>query len=60
MFSQHSKMELPEKWNKQVAYSWRYDPCELQGGAAHARAKRAPRGPLVEDCVTDDEAMDED
>ena len=20
---------LPEKWNKQKEYSWRYDPCEL-------------------------------
>ena len=48
--------------SKQVAYSWRYDPCELAGSTAQNRARRAPRAPHVEECVTDDEAieMDED
>ena len=36
---------LPEKWNKQVQYAWRYDPCEL---APAGRPKPAPRGPRVE------------
>ena len=36
---------LPEKWNKQVQYAWRYDPCELE---SHGRAKPPPRAPRVE------------
>ena len=35
---------LPEKWNKQVQYAWRYDPCELATG----RRKPKPQGPRIE------------
>ena len=51
---------LPEKWNKQLQYSWRFDPCEL--GIA-GRSKPPPRAPRVERdgaeeeyLVTDDES----
>ena len=44
---------LPEKWNAQVAYSWRFDPCELKN--TNGRRKPPPRRPIVEDAVTDDE-----
>ena len=36
---------LPEKWNKQVQYAWRYDPCELEPAG---RPKPPPRAPRVE------------
>ena len=48
----------PGKFNKHVQYAWRFDPSELspQGGlVAPGAPKRAPRKPLVEECVTDDE-----
>ena len=38
---------------------WRFDPCELvEGGGKLAplgQGRRAPREPLVDECVTDDE-----
>ena len=51
---------LPDKWNAQVQYAWRYDPCEL-GLPGQARPPpRAPReerdGAEEEYMVTDDEA----
>ena len=49
---------LPEKWNKHVAYSWRFDPCELECNAAQNQQKKPPRRPIY-DCVTDDESDDE-
>lgn len=53
---------LPKKWNKQVQYAWRYDPCELgvSYGTQTARAggRTAPRTPLFEDPCTDDEDDD--
>ena len=49
----------PDKWNKHVQYAWRFDPCELvEGGGKLAplgQGRRAPREPLVDECVTDDE-----
>ena len=36
---------LPEKWNGQVVYSWRFDPCEL---VPAGRRKPPPRRPVVE------------
>ena len=55
---------LPSKWNAQVQYAWRYDPCELGAspGAAPTRAgaaNRAPRTPMFEDACTDDEYMED-
>ena len=43
---------LPKKWNKQVQYSWRFDPCEL-GAPGHARVP--PRAPHFERAEPDDE-----
>ena len=37
---------LPEKWNKQVQYAWRFDPCEL---VAPGCQKPPPREPIVEE-----------
>ena len=31
---------LPQKWNKQQLYSWRYDPREFAAGAAPERDPR--------------------
>ena len=49
----------PDKYNKHVQYAWRFDPCELvEGGGKLAplgQGRRAPREPLVDECVTDDE-----
>ena len=36
---------LPERWNGQVAYAWRYDACEL---VKAGRRKPPPRRPVVE------------
>ena len=36
---------LPEKWNKQVQYAWRFDPCELVPRGA---PRPPPRRPQVE------------
>lgn len=49
---------LPSKWNKQVQYAWRFDPCEL--GIAPAARVRMPRTPMFEDACTDDEGSDSD
>ena len=35
----------PEKWNKQVQYAWRFDPCELVPRGA---PRPPPRRPQVE------------
>ena len=35
---------LPDKWNRQVQYAWRYDPCELEPAG---RPKPPPRAPRV-------------
>ena len=42
----------PDKYNRQVQYAWRFDPCEL---VAPGQQKPRPQPPLVEDAVTDDE-----
>ena len=42
----------PDKWNAQVQYAWRYDPCEL---APAGRPKPPPRTPRVAACETDEE-----
>ena len=34
---------LPSKWNKQVQYAWRYDPCELAPQGSPRPPPRAPR-----------------
>ena len=47
---------LPDKWNKQVQYAWRFDPCEL---GPQGRTKPPPRQPLVEP-ETDVEEYGED
>ena len=36
---------LPEKWNKQVQYAWRYDPCELVTSRGR---KQKPQNPRIE------------
>ena len=36
---------LPEKWNRQVQYAWRFDPCEL---APRGVPRPPPRRPQVE------------
>ena len=36
---------LPEKWNRQVKYAWRFDPCEL---TQPGQRKPAPRDPTIE------------
>ena len=51
---------LPQKWNAQVQYGWRYDPCELGVPGQPRPPPRAPRverdGADEEYLVTDDEA----
>ena len=42
----------PDKYNRQVQYAWRFDPCEL---VAPGQQKTCPRPPTVEDAVTDDD-----
>ena len=42
---------LPEKWNRHLQYSWRFDPCELErpaGAQAQGSARPAPRKPCVD------------
>ena len=41
---------LPERWNGQSQYSWRFDPCEL---VAQGRRKPPPSQPRVEETVDD-------
>ena len=49
----------PDKFNKHVQYAWRFDPSELvRGGGglvAPGQAEGAPREPVVDDCLTDEE-----
>ena len=33
---------LPEKWNKHIAYAWRFDPCELGAGGCRRPKPRPP------------------
>ena len=51
---------LPEKWNKQVQYAWRFDPCELGIAGTSKSPLRAPRverdGAEEDFMVTDDES----
>jgi hypothetical protein len=49
-------MLLPKKWNKQVQYAWRYDPCEL---APPGTARPPPRAPRFEPGLPHDEFMDD-
>ena len=42
---------LPEKWNKQCRYAWRFDPCELVPQGA---VKPPPRAPIIEDGLEGD------
>ena len=39
---------LPEKWNKQCQYAWRFDPCELKSGGRKPKPQR-PRIELDDD-----------
>ena len=48
----------PDKWNAQVQYAWRFDPRELCAAAPTGR-RTAPRTPMMEEAVTDDERGDE-
>ena len=50
---------LPAKWNKHVQYGWRFDPCELQRQRAPHARRPPPRGPVLDECVTDDEYLGE-
>ena len=45
---------LPDKWNKQVQYAWRFDPCEL---APQGAARPPPRAPRVSECGSDEEYL---
>ena len=45
---------LPEKWNKQVQYAWRFDPCEL---GVQGRTQPPPRAPRVERDGEEEEYM---
>jgi hypothetical protein len=47
---------LPGKWNKQVQYAWRFDPCELRPPGTPCPLPRAPR---FEAGAPDDEFLDE-
>ena len=47
----------PKKWNKQVQYAWRFDPCEL---GMSARSKPPPRAPRVERDGEEEEYMETD
>ena len=48
---------LPNKWNRQVHYGWRYDPCELQSTTAAAAPTPAGRRTARRTyaCESDDE-----
>ena len=46
---------LPDKWNKQVQYAWRFDPCELVPAGAR---KPAPRRPRVERSGDEEDVLD--
>ena len=50
---------LPKKWNKQVQYAWRWDPCEL---GVPGRARPPPSKPQFELIEPEDEylATDDD
>ena len=41
---------LPQKWNKQVVYSWRYDPREFAPTAAPQRDERRGNATRAEAC----------
>ena len=45
---------LPTKWNKQVQWSWRFDPCEL---APSGTARPLPRRPRIEHGQSADEYL---
>ena len=47
----------PDRFNKHVQYAWRFDPSEIVRGGlvAPGQARCAPRQPVVDPCVTDDE-----
>ena len=47
----------PEKWNKQVQYAWRFDPCEL---GVQGRTQPPPRAPRVERDGEEEEYMETD
>ena len=47
---------LPHRWNKQVQYAWRFDPCELRPPGTPCPPPRAPR---FEAGAPDDEYLDE-
>ena len=47
---------LPGKWNKQVQYAWRFDPCELRPPGTPCPPPRVPR---FEAGAPDDEFLDE-
>ena len=49
-------MLLPKKWNKQVQYAWRFDPCEL---APPGTARPPPRAPRFEPGAPRDEFLDD-
>jgi len=53
---------LPNKWNAQVQYAWRYDPCELVPPGTARPDPRAPRVDRRADLEprTDAEASDDD
>ena len=46
---------LPEKWNRQVQYAWRFDPCEL---APAGVPRSSPRRPHVERSDEEDDFLD--
>ena len=49
-------MLLPAKWNKQVQYAWRFDPCEL---APPGTGRPPPHAPRFEYGAPDDEFLDD-
>ena len=49
-------MLLPKKWNKQVQYAWRFDPCEL---VPPGTARPPPRAPRFEPGTPQDEFLDD-
>eukprot|EP00966_Prymnesium_polylepis_P330702 7386322-Prymnesium_polylepis.1 len=49
-------MLLPKKWNKQLQYAWRFDPCEL---APPGTTRPPPRAPRFEPGTPDDEFLDD-
>ena len=40
---------LPEKWNKQVQYAWRFDPCQLSARARMPKPSRPHIEPLSDE-----------